>query len=102
MKIARDIQTVSDLKQNASKLIKQVQDTRHPVVLTVNGKPAAVIQDVESFERMAADADYERTVRALREAIEYVDSGGEMIPAEEVFARLSKKYNIDFDKPSAK
>ena len=68
MKLSRDIQTVSELKQNASKLIKQVNETRQPIVLTINGKPAAVIQDVESYERMAEAADYELTIRALREA----------------------------------
>ncbi len=98
MKISRDIQTVTDLKQNASKLVKQVRETRHPVVLTLNGKPAAVIQDVESYEKMAAAADYELTVRALREALDYVDNGGKLIPAEEVFDRLSKKIGVEIDK----
>ncbi|MGH9818735.1 MAG: type II toxin-antitoxin system Phd/YefM family antitoxin, partial [Pyrinomonadaceae bacterium] len=48
MDFTRDIQTLSEFKQNASKLIKQLQETRQPVVLTVNGKPAAVVQDPES------------------------------------------------------
>src|SRR2546421_8859845 len=94
MKISRDIQTVSHLKQNASKLIKQVQDTRHPVVLTLNGRPAAVIQDVDSYEKMAEAADFELNVRALREAIEYVDNGGELIPHDVVFERIRKKHGI--------
>lgn len=101
MKLSRDIQTVSELKQNASKLIKQVNETGQPIVLTLNGKPAAVIQDVESYERMAEAADYQLTVRALREAQDHVDNGGELIPAEEVFDKLSKKLRIDFQKPLA-
>jgi prevent-host-death family protein len=102
MKISRDIKTVSDLKQNASKLVKQVKMTRNPVVLTLNGRPAAVIQDVESYEKMASAADYELTVRALREALEYVDSGAELIPAEEVFEKLSEKTGLKFDAKPAK
>ena len=62
----------------------------------------AVIQDVESYEKMAEAADYELTVRALREALDYVDNGGELVPAEEVFRKLSKKLNIDFEKPIRK
>lgn len=95
MKLSRDIQTVSDLKQNASKLIKQVNQTGQPVVLTINGKPAAVIQDVHSYERMAEAADYELTIRALNKALDHVDNGGELIPADEVFDRISKKVKVD-------
>ena len=94
MKITRDIQTVSDLKQNASKLVKQVRDTRHPVVLTLNGRPAAVIQDVDSYEKMAEAADFELTVRALREAIGDIENGGELIPHDVVFDRIRKKHGI--------
>lgn len=96
MKISRDIQTVSDLKQNASKLVKQVRATRHPVVLTLNGRPAAVIQDVDSYEKMAAAADFELTVRDLREALDEVDSGAKLIPAEKVFDRITKKTGVKF------
>ena len=94
MKISRDIQTVSDLKQNASRLVKQVQDTRHPVVLTLNGRPAAVIQDVDSYEKMAEAADFELNVRALRAAIEDIENGGELIPHDVAFDRIRKKHGI--------
>lgn len=97
MNITRDIQTLSEFRQNASKLLKQVQKTRQPLVLTVNGKPAAVIQDVDSYQRMAGDSEYWETVKVLKERIEYVRNGGELIPAEEVFARLSKKLGIQFE-----
>ena len=96
MNIMRDIQTLSEFKQNASKLIKQVQETKTPVVLTVNGKPAAVIQDVDTYQRMAGGSEYWETVKVLKERMEYVRSGGELIPAEDVFARLSEKLGIQF------
>ncbi len=101
MKLSRDIQTVSELKQNASKLIKQVNETGQPIILTLNGKPAAVIQDVESYERMAEAADYRLTVRDLREAQDHVDKGGELIPAEDIYNKLSKKLRIDLEQPVA-
>jgi prevent-host-death family protein len=99
MKISRDIQTISELKQNASKLVKQVNRTKLPVVLTINGKPAAVMQDVDSYEKMAEAAEYELTIRALREALDEVDRGCELIPADEAFARISKETNVIFEKP---
>lgn len=97
MNIKRDIQTLSEFKQNASKMVKQVQETKQPVVLTVNGKPAAVVQDVETFQRMAGEDQYRETVEVLKERLQYVCDGGELIPAEEVFDRLSKKLGISFE-----
>lgn len=97
MNIKRDIQTLSEFKQNASKLIKQVQATRTPVVLTVNGKPAAVVQDVDSYQRMSGDSEYWETVKVLKERIQYVRDGGKLIPAEEVFEKLSQKLGIQFE-----
>jgi len=97
MKITRDIQTISELKQNASRIIQQVQDTGEPVILTVNGKPAAVLQDVESYQRMSGDADYWATVRVLRERIgnlEEPDSREKWLTHAEVFDRVRKKLKI--------
>ena len=78
-------------------MVKQVQKTKQPLVLTVNGKAAVVIQDSESYQRMAGDVEYWETVKILKERLEYVKNGGELIPAEEVFDRLSKRFGIKFD-----
>jgi prevent-host-death family protein len=102
MNIRRDIQTLSEFKQNASKVVKQVQETKQPVVLTVNGKPAAVVQDVDTFQRMAGDSEYWETVKVLKERIQYIRNGGKLIPAEEVFEKLSKKLGIQFEPESKK
>ncbi|CAN5238230.1 hypothetical protein BH20ACI2_BH20ACI2_00840 [soil metagenome] len=94
MKLSRDIQTVSDLKQNASKLIKQVKETGQPIVLTLNGKPAAVIQDVESYERMAEAADYEMTVQALDEALKDFDERESWPSHDEVFSEFRRNNEL--------
>lgn len=97
MKITRDIQSLSEFKRNASKLLKQVQTTKEPIVLTVNGKPAVVVQDAESYQAMLDACEYAETVAILRERLEYVHQGGELLTAEEVFEKLGKKYGISFD-----
>jgi prevent-host-death family protein len=40
------------LKTNTSDVVKQVQETREPVMITVNGKVQAVIQDPLSYQKM--------------------------------------------------
>jgi prevent-host-death family protein len=48
---ADNIEPVTVLKTRSAELIKRARETGKPVVITQNGKPTAVIQDVESFER---------------------------------------------------
>ena len=96
MDITRDIQTVSQFKQNASKLVKQIQRTKQPLVLTVNGKAAVVLQDVESYQALTAQREYDLTVAALKEALVEFDDRKDWPTHEEVFENLRKKNGIKY------
>jgi prevent-host-death family protein len=52
MNISRDIKPVTYLKSRTSELLKQINETHRPVVITQNGEPRAVLQDPESYENM--------------------------------------------------
>ncbi len=52
MNITSDIKPVTYLKSKAALLLKQINETRRPVVITQNGEPRAVIQDPRSYENM--------------------------------------------------
>lgn len=45
------IEPVTVLKSKSAEIIRRARRTRQPVVITQNGKPTAVLQDVESFDR---------------------------------------------------
>ena len=45
------IEPVTALKANSAALIRRARETGQPIVITQNGKAAAVLQDVESFQR---------------------------------------------------
>ena len=51
LSILEDIKTVSDLKKNTNEIFKHMHDTGRPVVVTVNGKPDAILMDVDVFEK---------------------------------------------------
>lgn len=91
MNINRDIQTVSQFKQNASKLVKQIQRTKQPLVLTVNGKAAVVLQDAETYQALSAQREYDLTVAAIREAMVDYDNRKDWQTHDEVFSDLRKK-----------
>ena len=52
MNITNDIRPVTYLKSRAADLLKQINDTHRPVVITQNCEPRAMLQDSESFENM--------------------------------------------------
>lgn len=52
MNIKTDIKPVTFLKAKAADLLKQINETHRPVIITQNGEPKAVLQDPESYENM--------------------------------------------------
>ena len=50
MRIAKDIRTVTDMKTRAAELLNQVNEDKRPVIITQEGRPRAVMMDVESYE----------------------------------------------------
>jgi prevent-host-death family protein len=52
MNIVNDIKPVTYLKSNAADLLKQINETQRPVIITQNGEPRAVLQDPASYENM--------------------------------------------------
>lgn len=52
MSILQDIRPVSYLKSRSADILKQVNETHRPIIITQNGEPKAVLQDPESYENM--------------------------------------------------
>jgi len=52
VKISTDIKPISFLKAKAADMLRQVNETRRPIIITQNGEPRAVLQDPESYENM--------------------------------------------------
>jgi prevent-host-death family protein len=51
LSLTDDVKTVSELKQGLRDVLAPIKETGRPVVVTVKGKPDAVLIDVESDER---------------------------------------------------
>ena len=61
---------VSDLRQNAAKVLKRVKDSREPVVVTQRGRAAAVMLSVEAFEQSERDRELLRLLAKGEREIE--------------------------------
>jgi prevent-host-death family protein len=86
------IKPLSDFVRNTKAHIEHLKSTHEPQILTVNGEAAIVVQDAESYEKMAALAEQARQDAKLQAAMDYFQKGGEGIKADDLFAKLEAKY----------
>ena len=85
--ITRDIQSLTTFRRRSGDLIKQLRKSKRPVVLTVKGRAAAIVQDAEAYQRLldlAARADAKEGIRqGIADA-----KKGRMRPVDEFFAEF--------------
>ena len=87
LKLDEDIRPLSEFRSGVALFIKQVNETRRPLVLTQHGRGVAVLVDIREFE-------------AMRERIAILDDivtaeaqidAGQVISHDEAKARVLKK-----------
>ena len=52
-----DILPISDLRQDAAKVLKKLRDNKEPIIITQRGRAAAVIIGVEAYEKSEQDKE---------------------------------------------
>ena len=63
------IYTITEFSRKPAEHLKRLSESKHPEMLTHNGKPAVVIQDAASYERMAELAAYADSILNIRQAL---------------------------------
>jgi len=84
LKPSTDIQPLSAFRANAAGFLKEVRDSRRPLILTQHGKSAAVILDVEQYDALMEEIEVIREIKEARAQL----ARGEGIPHDEAIARL--------------
>jgi prevent-host-death family protein len=90
MDLTRDIHPLTDFKRKTPEFLRQLKESGHPLVLTVNGKAEIVVQDAKSYQRLLDLAERLETLDAVKEGLASIDKG-EGKPMDEVFDALEKK-----------
>jgi prevent-host-death family protein len=57
IRFSKDIRPLSEFRANAAALIQQVRRSRRPLVLTQHGRSAAVLLDIDEYERLIERAE---------------------------------------------
>ncbi len=91
MKISMDIKPVTYLKSQTAEILKQVNETHRPIVITQNGEPKAVLQDPKSYENMRNAIGILKLISQGEEDIR----NGNFISQEDVFSGLEKLVDLE-------
>lgn len=91
--IKKDIHPMTTFRRNPAKFVKHLKKTKRPMVLTINGRAEAVVQDAEAYQRLldiAAQADIHE---GIRQGLEDMKKGRTR-PAREFLEEFRRKNAI--------
>ena len=91
--LTKDVQSLTTFRRRSGDFMTQLKKSKRPVVLTVKGKAAAIVQDAEAYQRLldiAARADSEEGIRQGLDDVAH----GRTRPAKEVFDDIRRKHGI--------
>jgi prevent-host-death family protein len=67
--ISTDIRSLSDFKRNTSEFVDQIQETGHPLVLTINGKAEIVVQDAAAYQKLLDRIDELEALKGIKRGL---------------------------------
>ena len=83
----QDIKSLSEFRANATACIKQVHDTKRPIVITQHGKSSAVVMDVHEYETLLEKLELLQDIRLAETQI----SNDHDIPHDQVKKQILAK-----------
>jgi prevent-host-death family protein len=86
--VSEDIMPIADLKANLSGTVRSLEDRGRPLVITLNGKPAAVVMSPREYDRLTYR---ERFVSEVEAGIAEADAGLTVSNAE-VRQRMERRF----------
>ena len=88
-----DIHPLSEFQRGAKAFLAKLKETKTPIVLTVNGKAAAVVQDAESYQQLLDRLELLESIAGIRKSIEEFDRGEGML-LKEAWKQLQEKHGL--------
>lgn len=93
LNLTRDIQPLTTFRRRSAEFLKELKKSGRPVVLTVNGRAAAVVQDAESYQRLLDIAAQADVGEGIRQGLADVQKG-RVRPAREFFADFETQRGL--------
>ncbi len=88
VRVSEDIVPVIEFKAQAAEWLRRLaDDDGHPLIITQNGKPAAVMVSPKEFDRLT---EHQRLLTAVHQGMED-EKEGRVHSSEEVFRHLRER-----------
>lgn len=91
--ISKDIQPLTAFRRKPAAFMKRLKKTKRPVVLTINGKAEAIVQDAEAYQRLLDIAAKTDVFEAIRQGLEDA-AEGRLRPAREVLSEMRRVHGV--------
>lgn len=84
MKYSTQVKPISYLKSHTAQIVKDISESREPMLITQNGEAKLVVMDVQSYEEQEQAMALLQLLAQGRAQIEE----GKIVAAQDVFARI--------------
>ena len=91
--ITKDILSLTTFRRSSGTLMKQLKQSRRPLVLTVKGRAAAVIQDAGAYQRLLDLAAWASADEGIRQGLADAEAG-KTRPAQEFLADFEARHGL--------
>jgi len=91
--ITKDIQSLTTFRRRSGAFLKHLRKSKRPVVLTVKGKAAAIVQDAKAYQRLLDIAALADAGEGIRQGLENVREG-RVRTAREFFDEFEARHSI--------
>jgi prevent-host-death family protein len=88
LQIAEDIVPIAEFKAHVSEVVRGLRERGRPLVITQNGKPAAVLISPEEFDALIEQA---RVVTAVQQGLAEAEAG-QLISDEQLGRELDQEF----------
>ena len=91
--ITKDTQSLTAFHRRSAEFMKQLRKSKRPVILTVKGKAAAVVQDADAYQRLLDIAAHADAEEGIRQGLEDAQQG-RVRSAREFFEDFEARHGI--------
>lgn len=101
IRLSEDVHPLTTFRNHSAEMLRNMKRKKRAVVLTVNGRPAAVVQSVEEYERLLDLASHANAREGIRQGLDDV-AHKRSRPAADVIRELRKEYGVHRPAASAR
>ena len=91
--LTQDIQSLTTFRRKSGEFMKQLKKSKRPVILTVNGKAEAIVQDADAYQRLLDIAARADAREGIRQGMEDLKRGRHQ-PARKALDEFRAKHRI--------